>query len=226
MELINEHYVTYIPSRDNDIELMKKDAAEVFFLVQRTYANIGGIGKASNVDEFIEQYIESPKIGMWKLVRRGDKIVAGIIYRSDRGGRKAVCGFQDGTEQGKKDLAKIFSDDFKLKDRGAWAEASGKALMTMLKQGGELVPSDVAKILIDNDIQQLPDGYFYRRELTGLGIKTKALVGFPMANVKGTKLSSDDYNKFKALAIKYHEEDNHAMNENILNFEDFCNNNL
>ena len=225
MELINEHYVTYIPNRGDDIELMKQNAAEVFSLAKRTYANIGGIGKASNVEEFIDQYIESPKIGMWKLVKRGNKIVAGIIYRSDRGGRKAVYAFQDGTEQGKRDLAKIFNEDFKLTDRGSWAEASGKALITMLKQGAELVPSDVAKVLIDPDIQQMPDGYFYKRKLTGLGVKTKALVGFPPTDMKGTKLSTEDYNKFKELAIMYYEEDHNKeelTNENILSFHNFC----
>lgn len=219
---INEKFVTFIPSRDNDIELMKQYAEEVFTLAQRTYAKIGGIGKASNLKEFIEQYIESPKIGMWKLVRRGDKIVAGIIYRSDRGGRKAVCGFQDGTEQGKQDLAKIFQEDFKLKDRGSWSEASGKALVTMLKQGGELIPNEVAKVLIDADIQQMPDGYFYRRELTGIGTKTKALVGFPPTDIAGTKLSPEEFEKFKQLAIKYHNEDNAAISESkVLNFNEY-----
>ena len=205
--LLTEHFVTLIPNRDNDTKQMLELASEVFSKIEKAYEYCGGIAKAHNLEEFVTHYIESPKIGMWKLVRRGNEIVAGCIYRVDSGGRKSVCAFSDGTEQGKRDLAKIYQEDYTLKERGAWSEKSGKALTLALKQGAEIVPAEVAVQLIDPDIETMPDEFFYKRSIKGLGVKTKALVGFPPTEIKGYKLDEETYQKFKDLAIQYENED-------------------
>lgn len=217
--LLTEHFVTLIPNRDNDTKQMMELAPDVYEKIQKAYAYCGGIAKANNLENFITYYIESPKIGMWKLVRRGNDITAGCIYRVDRGGRKSVCGFSDGTDRGKKDLAKIFQEDYTLKERGAWSEKSGKALTFALKQGAELVPAEVAKELIDPDIEVMPDGFFYKRSIRGLGVRTKALVGFPPSDMRGYKLDEETYQKFKNLAIQYEKEDDEKnLNESLKNY--------
>lgn len=53
------------------------------------------------------------------MVRRGNKITAIKIYSTKRGGRKGIVIATDGTDQGKKDIAKILEEDYKLKERGA-----------------------------------------------------------------------------------------------------------
>lgn len=111
---LNEHFVTLMDKKE-----MLKYGNQVYNILQRTYAPIGGLLGCNSVDELISD------TDFWKLVRRGDKITACMIYSSKRGGRKIVFGGQDGTLQGKQDFYSICKEDIKITGRNAWAEVSG-----------------------------------------------------------------------------------------------------
>jgi len=179
---IAERYVNLI----GQDESKQKYAKEVYELIQKSYAPIGG-NKGAGF-ESPERMIE--KIPFWKLVRKGNKIVAGALYK-DKGGRKRVAVFSDGTDQGKIEVGKIYKEEFSR----AYFEVSDSALGFMVKLlGVDFIKKyskshDEVKKLIGDDIvtdvpaddphlTRLPQlkKYFYRRKL-GSAVKTKILLG-------------------------------------------------
>ena len=163
--IINEHYVTCL--NDNEMEIYLD---QVWDILEKSYSYIGGLAGLSK-DKIIEES------DIWKLVRRGKNITAVQIYTTKRGGRKACYGGCDGTDQGKKDLAKIVQEDAKMSDRDVWTEVSDKALKFYLSNGHYPVPNTAAiEILKDKVFNELkPDGFFYVREIGG-ELHTKVLV--------------------------------------------------
>lgn len=170
-------------------------AEEVFQMLQTAYAAIGGIkGRGFSSPEDMIQ-----NIPFWKLVRRNGKIVAGSMYR-DKGGRKRVASFTDGSPEGKAGVAEIMANDFQR----AYFEVSDRALGFMIKQVGvdfvrqyAKTPEEVAQISGD-DIQPVPEtdphlnrfpelkDYFYQRELGG-HLHTKIMLGTTGNNIIITK---------------------------------------
>lgn len=115
----------------------EKFADVVWNMIQRAYDPIGGIkgtGFRSKEDMI-------SNIPMWKLVKRGEKIIAIAMYK-DKDGRKRVAVATDGSEEGKKELARIYKDDF---DR-AYFEVSGPSLAFMVKSVGIQFVSKYAKL--------------------------------------------------------------------------------
>ena len=100
IEFINEHFLTI-----TDKNKMKEYGDDVWDMLQKAYAYIGGVAGADSIDDIIND------TDMWKLVRRNGKITAIKAYKFKKGGRKANCCASDGTEQGKKDLMKIYKED-------------------------------------------------------------------------------------------------------------------
>lgn len=101
-DFLSERYVNAFKIDDKD---QYKD--EVFKLLTDSYASIGGL--KGNGFRDADDMVKS--IPMWKMVRRGDKIVAVAMYK-DKNGRKRVAVGSDGTEQGKAGVASIFKEDF------------------------------------------------------------------------------------------------------------------
>ena len=215
-EYINEALVfeKFLNLFDKDIEIRRQYAEEIWTMVERAYAYMGGLSGCETYEEFVTKYVEDEKGKdlMWKCVKRGNKITAVKIYSLTKHGRKSILMASDGTKAGDKDLCMILGEDIKLKDRNAWSEVSGAALGKSLKLGAiplpaymlyELLPKKINSgeiKFIDNDM------YFYQRLLDGEW-HTKMLIGNPIENDGRFEADPELAAKLKELGKKYQEED-------------------
>lgn len=197
-EFINEHFVTLTKKED-----MKKYADEVWDILQQSYKYCGGIAGINNVDELIDD------TDMWKLVTRNGKVTAMKAYKFKKGGRKANCGGFDGTDQGKKDIMKIYQEDGMMKDRKQYGEYSGKAVSTVLKTGGIPVPAGVAMTMLEpKEVEPCEDGWFFTRKLGDGKVHHKIMIGnLPNGKYDDEKPSEELIYMLKELAKKYSAED-------------------
>jgi cell division protein FtsL len=110
-------------------------------------------------------------------VKRGGNITAVSIYKTQHG-RKGIASASDGTQQGKDDLKKTWSDDNKQKR--AWGEVSGAVEhIKKTKLGTPVVPNHMAAKLTGKPIiAHHPDGAHYTRTIGGHA-HTKVIVGHP-----------------------------------------------
>lgn len=197
-EFINEHFVTLTKKED-----MKKYADEVWNILQDSYKYCGGIAGINNVDELIDD------TDMWKLVTRNGKVTAMKAYKFKKGGRKANCGGFDGTDQGKKDIMKIYQEDGMMKDRKQYGEYSGKAVSTVLKTGGIPVPAGVAMTMLEpKEVEPCDDGWFFTRKLGDGKVHHKIMIGnLPNGKYNDEKPSEELIYMLKELAKRYSAED-------------------
>lgn len=174
LQTLNERYITAFDKTE-----MKKYAAEVWAILELSYAKIGGTKYiAPNVDVFIE------KTDIWKMVRKGGKIVAVACYKTKRGGRKSVAAGTNGTPIGKEWLYNIIKEDIKMADRFVWSEVSGvMEYLKIEKYGAVPIPAKIAQeILSDKELIIHDDGIHYTRMIGGKPF-TKIMCGnFP--NIK------------------------------------------
>lgn len=186
--IINEHFVTCFEPAD-----MEKWLDQVWGMLYAAYEYIGGV-KGITKEALI------PESDLWKLVKRGDKITAAVLYTMKRGGRKACYMASDGSKQGKDDLSKIIQEDAKMKNRDAWQEVSGKAIGFFLKRGHLPVPNTVAReILKDKQFDELkPDGWFYTRKI-GCEPLTKVMV----SRSRGVEAPDEVIDEIISLGMKY-----------------------
>lgn len=165
--LIFERYVNVFTKSDKE-----KYALEVWDMIQKSYAKIGGYKGASNANDLVTDS------DLWKMVRKNGKIIAVTVYK-DKFGRKSIVSATDGTDAGKQALFSIWLEDLKL--QRSWSEVSGKAAEIKLKQGFKPVPNKYAAQILDKEIKSLnPDGFRYTRTIGGTPYE-KMIVG----NVKG-----------------------------------------
>ena len=202
--LITEHFITLTKKED-----MKKYGDEVWDILQKSYAYIGGIAGVNSIDDIIND------TDMWKLVRRNGKITAMKAYKMKKGGRKANCGGSDGTEQGKKDIMKIYQEDGMCKDRKQYGEYSGKAVSAVLKTGGIPVPASIAQTMLEpKEVEPCDDGWFFIRKLDDGKSHHKLMVGnLPNGKYEDEKPSEDLIHILKELAKKYYAEDEKNNNK-------------
>lgn len=193
-QLINEHFVNVFNKND-----MSKYADEIWTLLQKSYEYCGGMAGMDSPQQLIDETT------MWKLVRRNNKITAGIVYNDKRGGRKMCYCFNDGTDEGVKDCKKIMQEDSILPERQAWGEFSGKAVSTMFNQGAMPIRADIAQEIMKDKkfIKIQPDGYYYVREIGG-NPHTKLMMGNPRGKVD---VPEEVRKELKALAKKYDSDD-------------------
>jgi hypothetical protein len=168
----------------------RKYADQVWSMLQTTYAKMGGYKGAASAEELVTQP------GIWKLVRRGDRITALVLYR-DQQGRKSVASATDRTPQGLQDLMMIKSED--LRQQRAWGEVSGRMEQIMLDLGGQPLSNKLAATLTQKKIISLnPDGVHYTRLISGEPHE-KIIIGFPkidsdiareLAAVHGVKITA------------------------------------
>ncbi len=145
---------------------------EVWDLLQKSYKGIGGI-KGSGF-ESKEDMVE--KIPLWKLQFKDGKITSGLLYKDQKGVRKTVTVFTNGSAEGKKNLIKILSADLER----SIIEVSHSLLKMMLRE----MPSLVDKYVIDTKYVQdyigkeitIINDRLYQREVQGEVI-TKMLLG-------------------------------------------------
>lgn len=164
-ELLTEHVINAI-SKEQKIELID----DVWDLIENTYKSIG-----RNIEGFSKDNLVSTP-GIWKLIKKSGKLVAGVLYK-DRNGRKIRLVFQNGTPEGKLELKKLLSDDIKLER--AWVEVSGPLEKVLINLGMKHIPSDKAEKLLGQKISKYhDDGYHYEREVLPGKIKTQSIMGF------------------------------------------------
>ena len=180
---LNEHFVNLW---GDDVEEKKKLLDEVWDLVTKSYAKIGGPHKEK--EELLE------KKYYWKLVRRNGKIIAFCIYKAGGSdGRKLVLCGSDGSAEGKKDMLGILYTNLQLdrpNNQYAWAEVS-EAIEHYVYDKWKCtpIPVDTAIAVLDNIgkggniIGKSSDGFHYIREIDGDRFE-KMLVGYPPEHLK------------------------------------------
>lgn len=182
-EYLTERFVNLIGTKDEQEK--EKYVDSVWDMVQKSYASIGGQkGKGfSSKEDMVKN------IPFWKLVRKNGNIVAGSLYR-DKGGRKRVASFTDGTNAGKEAIADIMRNDFER----SYFEISKASLGFAYKQlGGNFLkryaktPEEVERISgkelhpvpeDDSHYQKFPElrPYLYQRDINGK-LETKIMLG-------------------------------------------------
>lgn len=146
-----ERYVNII----GDEDLKRKYADQVWDILQKSYAAIGGIkgnGFASKEDMI-------KNIPFWKLAVQNGKVEAAVMYK-DKGGRKSVAMGTTGSTWGKTRAVEMIKADLSR----SYGEKSKGSLGLLLKQFPEDVisqflhtPKEVAKIAGDDIITPLVD---------------------------------------------------------------------
>lgn len=181
-EFLHEGYDNYLKPDENK----KSVAKEVFDMLQKAYAPIGGIhGNGFNSPDDMVQ-----NIPFWKTYRKNGELKAVALYKDSGTGRKRVAIATDGTKEGKDAIKKIVKDDF-TRDR-AFAEISGPSLAMLAKNMDvkeiaqpisvvkKILPKDNITVPPDDDdeIRKHPElkPYFYQREIGGHK-HTKIMVG-------------------------------------------------
>jgi hypothetical protein len=200
LQYLSENYKNFIGP--NSKEQRERWADEVWSILQKSYAPIGGIkGKGFNSKQ---DMIDN--IPFWKIYTKNDKVVAAAFYK-DKGGRKAVAIVTDGSDLGKKIVADIYKASLGV----SYGEKSGPALGTMMKtidwdvlKNFMFTPDQLEKISGDKVIRVEKFGvdnlndkdkftydkfpklrpYFYVRELDG-EMHLKAAMGTPGLKIFG-----------------------------------------
>jgi len=140
-------------------------------MLQKTYAPMGGIkGSGFNSKEDLIK-----NINMIKLYREKGKILCGFLYK-DRGMRKRVATFTDGSREAIVQLKKMLTEDFKR----SIVEVSHNMLRFMERKLPEMIktyaiPSDKVQAIINKDIE-IVDEFKYKRKV-GNEYITKILIG-------------------------------------------------
>ena len=161
--MLNERFVNVFTPEDKRAYM-----DQVWELLELTYAEIGGLMGAGK-----DNLINTP--GIWKLVRKDNKIVAGILYR-DMAGRKIRLVLHNNSEQGKDWVKKIIKDDIAL--GRSWGEVSGALETVMMKLGARPVSNIKAEEILGQPVKELSqDGYHYTRDVGGGVEKEQVILG-------------------------------------------------
>lgn len=145
---LNERYINLI--RPSAAEAAPY-AQRVFDMLQQSYAKIGGI-KGSGFRSPEDMVANIP---IWKLSTDANGNIKAVAMYKDSSGRKRVAVATDGTDEGKRRLAAIMSDDYTggKSSKGsasgprAWSEVSDSSWGFIQRKLG-LSPDDIKKLLI------------------------------------------------------------------------------
>ena len=146
--MLVEHIITesYVNLFVDDAEKRRKYVDQVWNILQKSYAAIGGIKGVGF--ESPEAMLQLP---MWKLGIRDGRVRAVVIYK-DRGGRKSVAVGTDGSDEGKWFVTDIYKNELER----SYGEKSKAALGKMMK----MFPFDVIEPFLvspDRVAQMSPD---------------------------------------------------------------------
>ena len=189
--LINETFTNLFKGDD-----FSKWKDQAYALLQRSYAPIGGLLGVPNADALVNDS------DMWKIYRKGDKILAIAVYTFKRTGRKlTACGCLQNPDPNSKTgfsadpvakewLYKIINDDMHRRD--GWAEVDRKMEKICRREGGVPVPVEIAAVLMKgkNFTKVDPDGYHYWRYIGGEEHE-KIII----ANPDGAQIKNNTINK-------------------------------
>jgi hypothetical protein len=154
-QYLNENFKNFIGP--DSIEDRRKYADEVWDILQKSYAHIGGMkGSGFGTKEDI-----ITNIPFWKLYTKNDKVIAAVFYK-DKNGRKAVAIATDGSDVASKVIDSIYKASLGV----AYGEKSGRALGKMMKatdwktlEPFLMKPEHVKKITGDDTISVDKFGY-------------------------------------------------------------------
>lgn len=120
---LDERFVNLLPRHEEE---KHKHKHEIFNMLQKSYADQGGIHGSGfkDPDDMVKH------IPFWKIHKKDGKITSVSMYK-DSQGRKRVAVASNGSEEGKKALGNMMSDD--LKRSRSHGEVSGKSLSFMKK---------------------------------------------------------------------------------------------
>ena len=125
-EQLYERFLNAIKGQEKSDQIRQKYKTEVWEILQRSYADIGGI--KGNGFESVEDMVTN--IPFWKVGTRDGNAKAVAMYK-DKGGRKLVAIGSDGTPEGKALALNIMKND--LKRARAYGEKSQAALSVIMK---------------------------------------------------------------------------------------------
>ena len=169
IEYITESYINL----SMDDEKKKTYANQVFDILQKSYAKIGGIHGSgfSSPEDMIQN------IPYWKLFKRNDKIIACVLYK-DRSGRKLVALGSDGSSEGKNIAKRMLRDD--IERNRAYGEVSDAVLRYLQNTYGDeldkfLIPAKEAGKILNKEVT--PTGIYTYRRLIGGVEHEKAMYG-------------------------------------------------
>lgn len=119
-----ERYINAIGFDDNALSIKEKYKDDVWSMLQKSYAPIGGIRGSGfeSADDMVK------KIPMWKIATKNSVVRAVVLYK-DKNGRKSVAVGTDGSPEGLSLLNDIFKNDIKR----SYGEKSKAALGTIMK---------------------------------------------------------------------------------------------
>lgn len=168
----------------SDVDRRLELVDDVWEMLQNAYAPIGGMkgmGFTSKEDMIAN-------IDMWKLFRRGSKILAVMMYRS-KSGRKRVAVATDGTTEGKVALKNMIIEEYR--QNRAWAEVSDPSMGFIKKIFTEdeinefsLTVDQVRALMPGSDIEATGTGNEYTRTLVSGQTVTKLALGNPYQEIK------------------------------------------
>lgn len=166
-QIILERYVMFVTAPSERRSL----ARSVWEMIKTTYAEYGsGLFGTS-----LQDLINTP--GVWKLVRRGNELLAGAIYK-DTHGHKLRLVFHNNTPAGKDALRRLLHDD--ILDGYAWGEFSGRLEKVLRRFGAMPIPARKAEKILGKPIEKIdPDGYHYWREVYPGHLARQILLGNP-----------------------------------------------
>ena len=125
-DFLSESFENFVGLDKNTAKRKRAVKKEIFELLQKAYAPIGGIKGSGfkSPDDMMEN------IWFWKICRKKGRIVAVILYK-DSLGRKMVALGTDGTDIGKEMAKKMMFKEISMSR--SYGEASGPAL-SMVKR--------------------------------------------------------------------------------------------
>ena len=150
MNALDEAFENLIGFDKDTAERKDRLKAEVYGLLQQSYAKIGGI-KGSGFGSKDEM---AKKIWFWKLYKQNGKPAAVIMYK-DRDGRKMAALGTDGSDKAKAAARKMVKDEISL--NRSYGEASGPALAMVKKlfnvgRNGGFEGSELEKYLVPAEL--------------------------------------------------------------------------
>ncbi len=154
-------------------EERERYAAQVWQLIVKTYEGYGNSEDGNLYGAEMRNLIDSP--GVWRLVVRGESIIAGVLYRHFKGNKVRLV-LHDDTRAGKDAMKNVFLGEF---SRGnCWGEFSGNLERILTTAGIPGIPNTEAARILEKEIQSLdPDGLHYEREVFPGTVKREMLFG-------------------------------------------------
>lgn len=190
MQQLDERFINLFT---RDIEKRREYADEVWDILQKSYASVGGIKGSGFKDK--EDMINN--LPFWKLATKNGEVVAVGMFK-DKNGRKRVAVGAKRAPGAKEKVVDMMLSDLKMKR--SWGEVSGPSWGFLMKN----VPEDIilqALIPIEKVRKLLPDDeiipafgndpkikssdpfrdFWYMRTLGAAGgaLKTKIAIGKP-----------------------------------------------